>query len=163
MAESVVTKHLAQILGGISQLTENHPRFSIPLLILVYSGIDQFSWLNTRKDKHGPADFKEWVEKYMFPHHQMSCSAEQLWAARNGIIDMGTAESLNTRNGVRKLAYSVGPSPHQNIPEEYDLISADVLTQAFIEGAFRFIEDLNENPGMHEIAERKAKNIVFLQ
>lgn len=163
MADSVVTKHLIQILGGISQLNENHPRFTIPLLILVYSGIDQFSWLNTDKEKHGPAEFKEWVEKYMFPHHPMNCSAEQLWAARNGVVHMGTAESANTRNGVRKIAYSVGPGPHQKTPEEYDLISADVLTQAFVEGALRFIEELRDNPEMHEIAERKAKKIVFLQ
>lgn len=156
-------KYLLQQLAAINRLTEEHPKHSFSVLILVYCGIDQFSWLNTTKEKHGFPEFKEWVEKYLFLHHKLNCDAEELWAARNAIVHMGTTESLNNRNGVQKLGYSYGPGSQNSQASGHKIVSVELLVQAFIEGAMFFITDLDADPIKKAIAEEKIKKILFVQ
>jgi hypothetical protein len=163
MAESQVKKYLLQQLAAINCLTAEHPKHSFSVLILVYCGIDQFSWLNTEKDKHGFIDFQVWVDKYIFPYHQLNCNAEELWAARNGIVHMGTAESTNTRKGVAKIGYTFGPGPHNKVTTEFKLVSVELLVQAFIEGTMLFIKDLEHNHEKQEQAKEKLKKVLVLQ
>lgn len=158
-----LNKYLLQQLAAITHLTEEHPKHSLSLLILVYCGIDQFSWLNTTKDKHGFPEFKEWVEKYLFMHHQLNCDAEELWAARNAIVHMGTTESLNNRNGVQKLGYSYGPASQNNLVSGHKIVPVELLVQAFIEGVMFFITDLEADSIKMAIAEKKVKKILFIQ
>ena len=163
MAESQVEKYLLQQLAAISCLTAEHPKHSFSVLILVYCGIDQFSWLNTDKDKHGFVEFQAWVDEYIFPYHQLNCTSEELWAARNGMVHMGTAESANTRKGVAKIGYTFGPGPHTRNVTEYKLVSVELLVQAFIEGTMLFIKDLKLNSEKHEQAKAQMKKVLILQ
>lgn len=156
-------KYLLQQLAAITRLSEEHPKHSFSILILIYCGIDQFSWLNTTNEKHGFTEFKEWVEKYLFMHHQLNCDAEELWAARNGIVHMGTTESLKNRNGVQKLGYSYGPKNQSSQVSGHKIISIELLFQAFIEGVMFFITDLDADPTKMSNAEEKLKKILFVQ
>jgi hypothetical protein len=159
-----INKYLTQQLAAIARLTEEHPAHSFSVLILVYCGIDQFSWLNTDKEKHGFAEFKEWVEKYIFLHHQLNCNAEELWAARNALVHMGTTESSNNRNnGVQKLGYSYGPKTQQSQVSDHKIVSIELLVQAFIEGAMFFIADLGADAGKLAVAEEKLEKLLFVQ
>ena len=158
-----IKKYLLQQLAAIGDLTEKHPAHSFSVLILVYCGMDQFSWLNTAKEKHGFPEFKEWVEKYVFLHHQLNCNAEELWAARNAVVHMGTTESLNNRNGVQKLGYSYGPNVQQALVADHKIVSIELLVQAFIEGAMFFIADLEADASKLAAAEEKINKLLFVK
>ncbi len=160
MTITLIDKHLQQIFGGIEPLTQNHPIHALPLLILVYSAIDQLSWLVAEKDQHGPDEFKAWVNKYMKPEDTLHCTAEQMWAARNGILHMGTAESRNTRKGVKKIGYFIG-SAKTSTNDDYVLVSLDKLIARFMTVAMEFAEDLKTSE--HRVlAESKLQHVFLL-
>ncbi len=160
MTISLIDTHLRQIFGGISTLTENHPVHALPLLVLVYSAIDQLSWLVSEKEKHGPDDFKHWVNKYIKPEETLNCNAGQMWAARNGILHMGTAESSNTRAGVEKICYFVGKT-QTSTRSGYIFISMDKFIERFLTVAMEFAEELKVSEHQ-DLAEQKLQKVLLL-
>ena len=94
---------------------------------------------------------------------ELDCTAEELWAARNGVVHMGTSESVNTRNGVTKLGYSYGPEKAQSHINEHKIISIDLLIQAFCVASMNFIADLESDITKREIAETKIKQVLIVQ
>lgn len=160
MTISLIDNHLQQIFGGISTLTENHPVHALPLLIIVYSAIDQLSWLVAKNDQHDLNDFQTWVNKYIQPEATLHCTAQQMWAARNGILHMGTAESRNTRNGVKKIGYFTGPAkiPTNN---DYVLVSLDKFIKRFMIAALAFAKDLKTSEH-RELAESKLQQVLLV-
>ena len=160
MTISLIDNHLRQIFGAISTLTQSHPIHALPLLILVYSAIDQLSWLVAERNEHGPGDFKAWVNKYIKPEDTLNCTAEQMWAARNGILHMGTAESKNTRNGVKKIGYFIG-SAKTSTNDDYVLVSLDNLIKRFMTVSMEFAEEL-KTPEHRGLAESKLQQVLLL-
>ena len=145
MSESIAKKYLTEKIAAISCLSNSHPKLSISVLTLLYCGMDQFAWLNTHKNKHGFSEFKTWVEKYLLIEPDLDCTAEELWAARNGVVHMGTSESVNTRNGVNKLGYSYGPRKAKSYIDGHKIISIDLLIKAFCVASMNFIADLESD------------------
>ncbi len=154
-------KHIKNFIAAIAKLTENHPAHSTQVLILIYSAIDQFSWLSVNDVKHSPQDFKNWVNTYMSPKEKLDCTAEEIWAARNGLIHMGTAESANTRNGVIKIGYSVKDAKPSKNNKEYKILSMEKLVECFMESAAKFSIDAKTDP-LKSIIERKMDKIIFV-
>ena len=83
---------------------------TVPALMLTYAAIDQMAWLAAPQERTTNADFKNWVNTYMFAPNPMHVTVEELWEARNGLLHTGTAESsANQRDTtIRKVFYTVG-------------------------------------------------------
>lgn len=160
MTTSLIDTHLCKIFGGISKLSEGYPTHAIALLTLVYASIDQLAWLDVEDDKHNGNDFQEWVDRYMKPEKTLGCTAQQMWAARNGILHMGTAESSNTRNGVKKLCYYVN-SPVISRNENYVFVSLETLVQVFMDAAARFAIDA-KGAEHNEAITRKIQRVLMI-
>jgi len=163
MPESIAKKYLMEKIAAISCLSNSHPKCSLSVLTLIYCGMDQFAWLNTHEKKHGLPEFKTWVEKYLLIEPGLDCTAEELWAARNGVVHMGTSESVNTRNGVTKLGYSYGPEKAKSHIDGHKIISIDLLMQAFCVASMNFIADLESDISKREVAETKIKQVLIVQ
>lgn len=81
----------------------------VPVLILIYTGIDSFSWLadNNRNDKR--TRFKEWVKNWMLEKYPLPCNEKDIYSARNGLLHKQTSESEMTQNSkARQILYSWG-------------------------------------------------------
>ena len=79
-----------------------------PALILLYSNIDALAWLGCPKEQTDVtrADFIGWVSTYMLPIEGTDCTAEDLYAARCGLLHTHTADSrLNRNKRARRVYY----------------------------------------------------------
>lgn len=151
---------IGQQLKTITLLTEQHPAHSFSILILVYCFIDQLSWLNTKKEKHDFGDFRDWVDKYLLSNCELNCSAEELWAARNAVVHMGTTDSVRNRNGVTKLGYSYGLVTGNAEILGHKIIDMPNLVLATLSGATYFMEELENDLSKMEVANEKLKKVL---
>lgn len=77
-------------------------------MILVYSGIDAFAWLNRPSNIEDVrrTDFEQWVDTYLMPDSGLNCSSSDLYAARCGLVHSNTSESrLNREDRAHKVFY----------------------------------------------------------
>jgi hypothetical protein len=125
-----------------------HARGRYPqLLVLLYSAIDTLGWLATASDQASGESFKEWVDTYMLPGSPLSCTADDLWGARNGLLHTATAESsLSTQGKARQLWY-YGKDRSEDllskrIAGRTDMVAVRTLdlVEAFANGATRFTQ-----------------------
>lgn len=83
----------------------------LPGLILLYAHIDIVASLNRppSKDEGTRQDFKDWVNQYLLPNSSLSCSADDLYAARCGLVHSYIAEARLTRSGnAKQIFYAWG-------------------------------------------------------
>jgi hypothetical protein len=83
---------------------------------LIYSGIDNLAWLT--RDHNSPKvqrkDFVAFVNKYLLPDSGLTCTSEELYSARCGLLHCNTAQSDISRSGkARCLCYATGLSPEE--------------------------------------------------
>lgn len=78
-----------------------------PALILLYSNIDALAWLGCPEGRSDVtrADFIAWVSAYMLPIEGSDCTAEDLYAARCGLLHTHTADSRLNRNRLARRVY----------------------------------------------------------
>jgi hypothetical protein len=76
-------------------------------LVLLYSGVDALAWLTLPSGSDGSSrDFIAWVNTYLLPDSGLQCSAEDIWAARCGLLHSNIAESRKSREGTaREICY----------------------------------------------------------
>ena len=129
----------------------------VPALILLYSGIDSFSWIinedETRKDSE---IFKSWVTKWILSTNEISCSAEELYAARNGIIHRQSSQSRNSEKNesIRQIVYAYGSkSSHvlqnalinSNLDKKFVAVQFEIILHAFKIGLSQCLEESIDN------------------
>lgn len=132
--------------------------YQVPALMLTYAGIDQIAWLSIAKEKSNREDLISWVDKYMLGPNPMECTARELWEARNGLLHMGTAESVAIQNdpSIRKIYYTFGQATcTRNSSTDTVIVHADELVMRFLNGAIWFLEDLKKDQAMEAIALEK--------
>lgn len=156
----IIHRHLQKITGAINCLVESS--FVEAALMLTYAGIDQLAWLSVATQESDGEDFKAWVEKYLSPSTKLGCSADDLWAARNGLIHMAAAESRDFYKANAKLIYYVSGNVicTENKSEDIVIINSTALIVAFIIGAQKFISDLESNSQNITVAAQKAETIL---
>lgn len=77
-------------------------------LILIYSVIDNISWLARESNQTGEY-FTKWVDKYLIPNSDLKCSAIDFYAARCGMVHASKAEStLSIKGKAKQIFYSFG-------------------------------------------------------
>src|SRR5207247_2169862 len=105
------------ILNAIALCLEN--RLAIPALMMIYAGIDGMAFVSLAEDRPDvhARDFKEWTNAYLLPDSNLPCSAEDLYAARCGLVHSQQVDSRLAREGkARHLWYLIGPGPTCLIP-----------------------------------------------
>jgi hypothetical protein len=93
-------KHLIQ---AIWYCEENH--LLTPALVMIYTAIDSVSWIAASSSKDSGKAFQKWVSEWMLKDPRIKCSAEELYAARCGVVHTLTPNSSMTQKGVRRIAY----------------------------------------------------------
>lgn len=152
--------HLKKITGAIDCLFTNN--FLEAALMLTYAGIDQMSWLSVETQESNGKDFKRWVEKYIEPQTKLGCAADDLWAARNGLIHMAAAESRDFNKAKAKKIYYVSGDVvcTENRSQDTVIINSTGLILSFISGSLAFIADLEDDHSRLAIAAHKAGTIL---
>jgi hypothetical protein len=75
-------------------------------LVLLYAGIDALAWLALPSGDVNGSDFVKWVNTYLLPDSGLQCTAEDIWAARCGLLHSSIAESRKSREGAaREISY----------------------------------------------------------
>lgn len=95
-----------QLFGAIERCLEDE--YFESAMILVYSGIDAFAWLNRPDniDDVRRLDFEEWLNTYFLPGSGFTCTASDLYGARCGLVHSNTSESrLNRQDRAHKVFY----------------------------------------------------------
>lgn len=158
-----IYKHYQKITGAIDCLVEKG--FVEAALMLTYAGIDQLAWLSVSTPESSGKDFKTWVEKYLNPLLRLGCTADDLWAARNGLVHMAAAESRDFYKSKAKRIYYVSGNIicTENKSQDTIIINSTALITVFFEGALKFIVDLENDPASLAIAVQKSKTILVFR
>ena len=126
----------------------------IPALVLLYWAIDGMAWVSVSGDRHdvNSTDFKTWVESYLLPDSHLDCDADDLWAARCGVVHSQIMDSRKAREGrARHIWYHIGPGNRYFIPihevskQQPLTISIDVFVAAFRQATKRFFEAIERD------------------
>lgn len=153
-----------QLIRSLDHAEENH--LVVPALVLVYSAIDSVSWLAADGSKDSGKYFRTWVAKWILKDPRIKCSAEELYAARCGLVHTLTPTSSMTQKGVRKIAYSWGSSDNalldsvlKNGELESQLASIHLsdLIEAFRNGMADYMEYVDRDPALRAAFEKKCE------
>ena len=137
----------------------------MPALILIYTAIDSVGWIASDNPKEAVGTrFQNWVNKWMLKNGRLKCTAEELYAARCGVLHTLTPNStLSEKKGIRKIAYAWGIAKHEDLDESISALSMnnrivsihlDDLFSSFREGFADYIEHVFSN---REIKEKFLK------
>jgi hypothetical protein len=132
-------------------------------LTLLYAYIDHMAWLSTAGDDVEPEDFMNWVRKYILPTGRVNCDANDLWAARNGLLHMGNAKAKAVKNNkASPVYYYYGPLvPNHAAVSTAKLVSFTELLDSFGDGVQEFIKNLSNDPIQLAAANKKTKNMLW--
>jgi hypothetical protein len=137
-------------------------------LILFYSTIDILGSLlrpKSHPDTSG-GDFKAWVNRYIFLGSSLPATADDLWAARCGLLHTNTPDSRNSRTGkAREIHYVKGnkdlaifmQQEMKRSGEPKVIVDIDSLFDAFINALIKFMHDIKHNPEVRDLAFHHAK------
>ena len=156
-----INNYLSKTIEAINCLKTNG--FVEAALVLTYVSIDKMSWLAIMDKESNVKDFKKWVDTYINPSDNLGCSTDDLWAARNGLIHTGAAESRDFYNkkGVKKIFYTVDHAIcTENRSEDTLILNITNLIISFINGSARFIADLEKDASKLAVAGQKAGTML---
>jgi hypothetical protein len=115
-------------------------------VVLIYSCIDSLAALTRPKNQKDTNRkfFKKWVDDYLRPDLPKTISAEDLYAARCGILHTYSQDSSLRREGKAKAIiyfWKNGPNPNAEIslPSDAIVIAIEDLLQCLDEGIVRFL------------------------
>jgi hypothetical protein len=137
-------------------------RLSLPALILIYSCIDSLGSLERSEKEGTKQSFIRWVDNYLLKAKQLDCTAEELFAARCGVLHALTPDSDLYRQGkVRRIMYASGPAKLESIRrvatifEHLDVVGIhiDDLRKAVEDGLSQYLRELAED----EIRKKKVE------
>lgn len=144
---------------------------SLPTLILIYSIIDTLGWVNrpAAKDSSDRHDFMAWVNDFLLPASGISATAEDLYAARCGVVHSHSFESTMSRMGkARRILYSYGRADHRILEQlaanhaATDVaLKIETLIAALDAGFAKFKAALATNPAHAQLVDERAAKKFF--
>lgn len=91
----------------------------VPVLILIYSAIDSFSYVTEKSNRRGRSVFKTWVKTWMLTKYPLPCNERDIYAARCGLIHQHASESdLSKEEKAKEIFYAWGNSNLENLQVE---------------------------------------------
>jgi len=162
MNENKILQHASSMASSINCLLENnnHP---LQAAMLTYVAIDQMAWLAIESDRSCHKDFKKWVNMYVLPKYDLPCNADELWAARNGLLHMGTAESGDHKQGKVdiKIYYTSGSAVcTRNDSGDAIFLAVEHLVQAYLTGVMWFVNELEQDHKRLQVALDKMQKVL---
>ena len=153
-----------QVLAAIDHCEENN--MLPPALVLLYSAIDSVSWLASNNHKESGKAFRQWVSDWMLTDPKITCSADELYAARCGLVHTLTPTSTLNQKGVRKISYSWGKDNDNQILErliqhfgqDHELVSVHLsdLVLSFRNGMADYLQYVYQDPERIKAFEEKC-------
>lgn len=152
-----------QLLQAIEHCEKNN--LVVPTLVMVYSAIDSVSWLASGDSKESGKAFKRWVTDWMLNDPKIKCTAEELYAARCGLVHTLTPTSSTTSKGVRKIAYSWGSGENDDLErlikisaseETVTSVHLSDLIQAFRTGVADCLDQIYNDPERKRAFDKKC-------
>jgi hypothetical protein len=141
-----------------------------PALIIMYAAIDTFgAWLRPEAeiDTVGKAGgyFRKWAGDYLLGDPKLTCTPDDLWGARCGLLHTHTPSSKDSRDGkAREIAYHHARAPTPEMQRELESkrqsllklgkvpVDVEVLYSAFEQGSQRFLADILRDPQLQKRA-----------
>jgi hypothetical protein len=145
-------EHAEQIKRGMELCLEN--RIVLPAVILLFSGVDAFGFLDSNEPYAIQKTFVAWAEKYMDGFlKKKGINGLDLYSARCGLLHTGQAPSKLVDSGqARELWYRFGGEWHVNVmtntPQPPVLIDVEEFVGAFNNGVEQFIMDAEADPAL---------------
>lgn len=102
IARHIIKNSLEDIRAITILLAQN---LEMQAISLIYAAIDRLAWLNADKEESGSAEYKNWVDTFLFNGEVFNFDADDLWAARCGNIHTGAAESRDYRADRASVIY----------------------------------------------------------
>jgi hypothetical protein len=171
MNKSNLQNHLNRLTVAI-QLTLDAKKH-LPTLILTYSAIDILAWLN-RPASHPDvvkSDFTSWIDLYLLPDSNLSCSSLDLYAARCGIVHSYQAESKLSREGkAKQIWYAWGKGNATRLMDRIKqakkdniavAVQVEDLFSSLKRGILSFLASLDANPSHSKLVYERASKKFF--
>jgi hypothetical protein len=151
MIRLVFESAASELVQAIDVLSESQLR--VPALLLLYAGIDMMASLDRPESslEVKSSDYVKWAETYLLPGTHLECTAEDLYAARCGLLHTYMAESRRSREGkARQIWYAWGDASAEELQARIDRADAppavavhvDDLSSAFRLGVERFKQSI---------------------
>lgn len=165
MTQQNLFENYKQLIQAIWFCEENH--LLTPALVMIYTAIDSVSWIAAGSSKESGKAFKRWVSEWMLKDPRIKCSAEELYAARCGVVHTLTPNSSLTQKGVRRIAYSWGTGDNVELEaliqitgyqESLASVHLSDLIQAFSNGMADYLEHVYADPALIKAFEEKSGN-----
>jgi len=134
--ENLFTSY-SQLIQAADECVNKH--MVLPALVLIYTAIDSVSWIASEDPNELVGiRFKNWVNTWMLKNGKLKCAAEELYAARCGVLHSLTPNStLSEKKGVRKIAYAWGKAKHEELEESISALSMnDSIVSIHLEDLF---------------------------
>jgi len=144
-------------------------RLQLPSMMMCFATIDILAALARPdgKDESDSSDFRDWVKRYLLPDSNLVCSADDLWAARCGLLHTYTPEARDTRKGkARKMLYVSGVLDDaargslQFSVGEYVIVVSQDFFNAISAGLLRFVDELKMDSALHARVSMRANEFL---
>lgn len=161
--ELALLKNLTEIINAIEICISY--RFYLSALKLIYAAIDNLAYLGATHQIVKPSDFIKWIDSFLLPLSDLSCTAKELYAARCGLLHQNTAASNNLSSEMKNIFYTWGTAEPEKGLEHVDeskrdkciFINVDALNSALYKGILAFLEVFLKNPNLKEMLLKRAK------
>lgn len=172
MTRQAFERGATELVEAIHVLSKNQLR--LPAMLMLYAGIDIMASLDRPESslEVKPTDFVKWSDTYLLPGAHLACSAEDLYAARCGLLHTYIAESRRSRKRkARQIWYAWGDASAEELEARIDgadvppavAVHADDLSAAFRLGVERFKQSiLNDSERANLVYARAAKFFGFV-
>lgn len=125
-----------------------HEECMVSAVTLMFAAIDALSALSRPVDQSGTNKriFMNWVNRYMLPSSALSCTADDLYGARCGVLHTySPASSLHDKGEARQIFYEWrnGPSADSGtpVPPGALIVEVEGLHAALKRGIRAFLQD----------------------
>jgi len=169
ISELVLLKNLTELIRSIDLCIAN--RYLLSALKLIYTAIDNMAYLWSDTTQVTPAGFKQWADSYLLPNSDLSCTSDELYFARCGLLHQNTAGNRPLPQGTRYIFYSWGTAEPDHGSEHIDVLRRDQCTfvgieslrDAFDKAMLAFLEELCKEPSSKgKLVQRSQKYFANL-
>lgn len=147
-------------------------RLTAPGLILIFVAIDILAWTCAEENESHSKDFKNWVNRYVLPGSRLNCTADDLWAARCGLVHTYGVESRDVIKGnAIPIVYAWGAVSAEELQnvinaagKKAKAVHVSDLLAAFTNALARFADDLEKQPQlMQRVLQRSDKFLTSVR
>lgn len=142
-----------------------------PTILLIYATIDILASLArpTNRPDTDRQFFKDWVTEYILSDSQLPCNADDIYAARCGLLHTLTAESREARLGYARMINYVGDNqlPAQAVQDRNDpsctkdiFVGTTAFVNAFFTACKRFEERVISDPDLRNRVYSHASTLL---